>query len=217
MTDNHIMIFDTETTGLPKNWRAPMQDLDNWPRVIQLAWMLVDLEGNVLNTQEILIKPNGWEIPKDPFWIEHGFATEISLRDGKPLQEAMDVFLPDLRRCAFLVSHNMEFDHKVLGAEMLRLGLRSGRTTTRICTKEASTDYCKIPFSGSRYKGRVNMRYKWPKLSELHVHLFGKEFDNAHQAGGDVAALKACLFELIARGVIRLQLQTDSSPQNPTT
>lgn len=147
MTENLITIFDTETTGLPKNWRAPMLDLDNWPRVIQLAWLLADLDGNVLNRQEVLIKPNGWEIPKEPFWVEHGFDMAISLRDGKPLQEAMEIFIQDLNRSAFLVSHNMDFDHKVLGAEMLRLGIR-GRKTVKICTKEASTDLCRIPFEG---------------------------------------------------------------------
>ena len=30
------LIFDTETTGLPKNWKAPLTDFDNWPRMVQL-------------------------------------------------------------------------------------------------------------------------------------------------------------------------------------
>ena len=25
------LIFDTETTGLPKNFKAPITDTDNWP------------------------------------------------------------------------------------------------------------------------------------------------------------------------------------------
>ncbi len=31
------LFFDTETTGLPRNWHAPASDLANWPRLIQLA------------------------------------------------------------------------------------------------------------------------------------------------------------------------------------
>ena len=26
-----IFFFDTETTGLPRNWKAPITDIDNWP------------------------------------------------------------------------------------------------------------------------------------------------------------------------------------------
>jgi len=28
------LFFDTETTGLPRNWKAPVTDLDNWPRMV---------------------------------------------------------------------------------------------------------------------------------------------------------------------------------------
>ena len=27
------LFFDTETTGLPKNWKTPLNDLNNWPRL----------------------------------------------------------------------------------------------------------------------------------------------------------------------------------------
>ena len=42
------LIFDTETTGLPKNWNAPVTDVDNWPRCVQIAWQLHDREGKLL-------------------------------------------------------------------------------------------------------------------------------------------------------------------------
>lgn len=205
---NNFMIFDTETTGLPKNWQAPMADLDNWPRVIQLAWLVADPKGETLKSHEILIRPNGWEIPKEKFWIEHGFDTDLSLRDGQPLEAAVEVFVQDMQTCEYMVSHNLDFDRNVLGAEMIRLGVKSPRKLTKICTKELSTDFCKLPFEGqrawlSKQKGGAQ-RYKWPKLEELHKILFGVDFGNKHQAGGDVAALKDCLFELIKREVITL-------------
>ena len=31
------LFFDTETTGLPANWQAPMSDLENWPRLVQIG------------------------------------------------------------------------------------------------------------------------------------------------------------------------------------
>lgn len=198
-----INFFDTETTGLPKDWKAPMGQVDNWPRVIQLAWMITDIKGEPIKVREVLIKPDGWEIPAEPFWIEHGFSTDKSMAEGTPIREVLDEFVADLDACEFLVSHNMDFDHKVLGAEMIREGI-SGRRCVKICTKEAATEFCAIPFGGQRaYMSKVQKRYKWPKLEELHKKLFGRDFENKHQAGGDVQALKDCFFELVRHKVIQ--------------
>lgn len=201
----NVMFFDTETTGLPKNWKLPMSVLDNWPRVIQLAWHKANLDQECLAKRNALIKPDGWTIPKDKFWIDNGFDTAKSMREGEPLKEVLDGFVQDLQTCDFLVSHNMDFDHKVLGAEMLRLGLNSAHKPIRICTKEVATDYCRIPFEGRRqYPGMPPQQYKWPKLAELHQKLFGRDFEGAHDAEADVLALKDCFFELIRIKIINL-------------
>lgn len=34
-----MSFFDTETTGIPKNWEAPVTDLSNWPRMVQIAYL----------------------------------------------------------------------------------------------------------------------------------------------------------------------------------
>jgi DNA polymerase-3 subunit epsilon len=201
-----IVFFDTETTGLPKDWKAPVIDVDNWPRVIQLAWLVTDIDGNEISKAEELIQPDGWEVPVGDFWIEHGFDTATSMENGNPIADVVARFMNDLNGAEFLVSHNMDFDQKVLGAEFIRLGVKSENQPTKICTKEAATDFCKIPFSGKvDTRPWVKKRYKWPKLEELHVKLFGHDFENKHQAGGDVAALRNCFFELIQRNVIQLE------------
>ena len=51
------LIFDTETTGLPKKWNAPITDSDNWPRCVQLAWQLHDSKGALISDHSYLIKP----------------------------------------------------------------------------------------------------------------------------------------------------------------
>lgn len=218
MTD-HIMIFDNETNGLPKTKErnVPMSRVDHWPRVIQLAWTVCDLEGRELSWGKHLVRPDGWEIPppEDPpnFWQKHGFTMDLLHAEGRPIAEVADSFVGDLQSCKYMVSHNMEFDYPVLGAEFIRLGARSERIPTRICTKEASTDYCKVPFPGRRdTRSWVKQNWKWPTLAELHTKLFGVPFDNAHDAGGDVAALRACFFELVRRGVIQLE-EVPAAPQ----
>ena len=44
-----ILFFDTETTGLPKKYDAPASNVDNWPRLIQLSWIICDENKNIIN------------------------------------------------------------------------------------------------------------------------------------------------------------------------
>jgi|SRR5687767_5819193 len=207
-----IMFFDTETNGKPINYKAPMSQVDNWPRVIQLAWSLTDVENKELSWGNYLIKPDGWEIPSEAthgkdaeFWLKHGYSTEKSLEVGVPIIEAASTFVADLQSCIVLVCHNMAFDYNVLGAELIRLGLRSDVVPARICTMEGSKDFCKIPMPHRKERRPwIKQEYKWPKLEELHRKLFGKDFDNAHDAGGDVAALRSCFFELVRQNIISI-------------
>lgn len=193
-----FIFFDTETTGLPKNWKAPMQEIDNWPRVIQLAWMVCDEEGIVLRKHSFLIKPEGWEMPTGDFWKDHGYTQQVNMVLGIPIRNALDIFISDLSECDALVSHNMDFDYNVVGAEMLRAkSEKLGKVITKICTKTTSTNYCKLPGNYGNYK--------WPKLDELHRFLFNKHFENAHDALADVIACKDCFFELIKRSVITIK------------
>ena len=57
------LVFDTETTGLPNNFNAPVSDSGNWPRMVQIAWQLHDDEGNLIENQDYIIKPEGYDIP----------------------------------------------------------------------------------------------------------------------------------------------------------
>ena len=57
------LIFDTETTGLPRNFKAPISDVENWPRVVQIAWQLHDDEGRLIEHNDFLIQPDGYNIP----------------------------------------------------------------------------------------------------------------------------------------------------------
>lgn len=61
------LFFDTETTGLPKRWNAPVTDLENWPRLVQLAWIMYDDRGNMLESRDVIVKPEGFTIPSGSF------------------------------------------------------------------------------------------------------------------------------------------------------
>src|SRR5690554_8129832 len=79
------LIFDTETTGLPKRWDAPVSDSDNWPRCIQIAWQLHDEMGKLVKHRDYLIKPDGFNIPYESEQI-HGISTDLATENGTSLR-----------------------------------------------------------------------------------------------------------------------------------
>lgn len=188
------IIFDTETTGLPRDFDAPITDLDNWPRLVQLAWQLHDERGKLLSQQNHIVKPVGFTIPYNAEKI-HGISTKRALEEGKNLQEVLGFFQEDLKRATYLVGHNVDFDIKVTGAEFLRKEIPTDFLSKKgLDTKDISTDFCAIP-------GGKGGKYKWPTLTELHQKLFGVGFDSAHDAAYDVDATAKCFFGLITHGV----------------
>lgn len=188
-----FLFFDTETTGLPRNWRAPLTDLDNWPRLVQLAWLMYDQEGNKTDGNNLIVKPEGFVIPEEASRV-HGISTELAMEKGLDLSEALKKFASDVARAKIIVAHNISFDEKIMGAEFLRKNINHGLfDTVRICTKEESTNFCRIPGAYG---------YKWPTLAELHIKLFDSNFEGAHDALADVEACARCFFELVKRGVI---------------
>lgn len=189
------LFIDTETTGLPKNYNASHKDGKNWPRIIQLAFAVHDEGGQEIDNFSALIKPDGWTVPTEKFWIENGYSQAESEARGLPIKYCIEELILKINQYPYLIAHNMSFDKMIIAAEMYRLGLESCKRPKLICTKEASTAYCKIagPYG-----------FKWPKLEELYKHLFGKSFEGAHDALNDVRACADCFFELKSRGVIKL-------------
>jgi len=187
------LFFDTETTGLPRNWKAPVTDLNNWPRMIQIAWILCDDKGNRIESNDFIIKPENFEIPIDASRV-HGISTEKAINEGKELSQVLIEFSRLVEQSNFIVAHNISFDEKIIGAEFLRKDVESNFEKKRkLCTMQASTNYCRLsgPYG-----------YKWPKLSELHIKLFGEDFDEAHDASVDINATEKCFWEMKKIGII---------------
>src|SRR5690349_22421689 len=113
------LIFDTETTGVPHNKTAPLTDLENWPRLVQLAWQLHDQSGKLLSVQNFIVKPEGFDIPFKAEQV-HGISTSRALAEGHDLLDVLKAFQKDLKKAELLVGHNIEFDINIIGAEFLR-------------------------------------------------------------------------------------------------
>lgn len=189
------LIFDTETTGLPRNWAAPISDTDNWPRCIQIAWQLHDAMGNLIEHQDYLVRPEGFNIPYDAERI-HGISTELAQAQGIPLSEVLEKFNTALSKAKFIVGQNVGFDVNIMGCEFYRLGVNSPMATLPVldtCT-EVTAELLKLP-------GGRGGKFKLPTLTELHSYLFNVPFAEAHNATADVEATTRCFLELIRREV----------------
>lgn len=196
MSKPTFLIFDTETHGLPKDYKLGPEHSDNWPRVLQIAWEVYDENFQLIERVCELIKPEGWTIT-DAFSLKNGFTTENNDLKGVPMKEMLQRFIARRTECAYSVAHNISFDAKILRAEMIRHNMVTEFTATKICTMNKSTKYCGL-FSDK------SSRFKWPKLEELHLKLFGYCFEGAHDGAADVAATAKCFFELLKRGIITL-------------
>lgn len=189
------LVFDTETTGLPKNFNAPLTDSDNWPRMVQIAWQLHDEDGTLLENQDYLIKPEGFDIPFNASRI-HGISTKMAREEGRDLLEVLEEFRSVLEKTKTGVGHNVEFDYNIVGAEFLRSGLVNPLPKIESAdTMILGTNYCKL---GSGHNGK----WKSPKLTELYEILFKNKFDEAHNAAADVNATAQIFFEMMRLNII---------------
>ena len=193
-----FLVFDTETTGLPLNYRAPLSDFNNWPRMVQIAWQIHDIKGDLIEVKNYIIKPDGFTIPYNSEKI-HGISTELALSKGIPLEKVLSLFSDALNQAKYIVGHNISFDNNIVGCEFLRSNMSNVlENKISIDTKEESTEFCQLP-------GGRGGKFKWPNLSELYNKLFGESFAEAHNASADVEATTRCFLELLRLNIIPFQ------------
>ncbi|MCF8303671.1 MAG: DNA polymerase III subunit alpha [Bacteroidales bacterium] len=190
-----FLIFDTETTGLPRNYNAPVSNSENWPRMVQLAWQLHDEKGELFEAGNYIIQPEGFTIPYNASKV-HGITDEKAQQEGVDLNFVLDKFNDALTKTQFIVGHNISFDVSILGAEYYRKSIQTNLLETpAVDTMDESTDYLKL--AGGKGGG-----FKKPNLTELHKNLFDESFDEAHNATADVEATARCFLELVRLQVI---------------
>ena len=192
------IFFDTETTGLPKDSSASYTNIDNWPRLVQIAW-IVYKDNEVFSKHNHIIRPVGFTIPEDASNI-HGITTEIAVEQGLKVEVVLPQFLLDCQKADAIIGHNINFDLNVVQAEMHRLNLGNLKGYHILDTMKTSIDFCGIP---DNYHG-----YRYPKLIELYSKLFSETFDDIHNAMADVEATAKCFWEMIKRNIINKEEHT---------
>jgi len=182
------LIFDTETTGLPRDKNMPAHlRKGNWPDLVSIAWKVYE-DGTFIRLHSFLIKPEGWTIPPEATKI-HGISQEKAETSGVPLKVAMEAFCRDISTSGKIIAHNLAFDKQVvLNALYWRLSLPTVAWSplADICTGILSTNELKLQFSG-----KTSYSYKMPSLKELYFATFSKEDPpGAHDSLRDVEVLE---------------------------
>ena len=184
------LFIDTETTGLPKNRDLSPMVLDNWPRLVSVAYILCD-EKNIVSQKYSLIKPDGFIIPPESTRV-HGITTEEATSKGRVLSEVLDEIKAIVDECDYVVGHNVVFDINVLDAEFYRYNSTLPVSSKPYyCTMTLSKDFCGLPNN------------KNPRLGELYMILKGEAISNAHNAMADTEAAMECFWILFDRGIIK--------------
>jgi len=187
------LFFDTETTGLPY---SSTSNYENWPRIIQIAWLLIDEDGDIKSKNSYIIKPKEFKIPRRVQKI-HGITMKRASEEGVELDYALHRFLSDANYANVLVAHNVAYDYGVIRGEMIRRKIPDFlKGYSKFCTMTSKPvlDYCEsFRTDGSR---------QCPSLSELYLLLFGEKLENAHDALSDAEACANCFFELKRIGLI---------------
>jgi len=182
------LFFDTETTGFPPK-----------ARMTQLAFQLYDENGKLLNQFASIIKPNGWTVPKEKFFIDNNMSTERCEKEGKPVYDVLREFQEALKLCNYKIAHNIKFDNQIVLKEikLANITWQLFQYKKQFCTM---LEAYKVGYAGTHANGKT----KWPKLTELHKMLLDYEFDGAHDALADVEAMAKCFFELKKKGLVTI-------------
>jgi DNA polymerase III subunit epsilon len=207
--------YDTETTGLPNFKTGPGHD--SWPDVVQFAGKIVNLQ-----TRETEGALHCYVVPHKDLDEK---AAEVN---GLNLERLQEIGVSRRYLCAaydgmvktthLTICHNRSFDDAVMQTAYMREGLVP-RQDKGFCTKDASTNICKVPKKPRASDGRQFGGNKWPTLTEAHAILVrGLTMDmthadpwadlaergaipGAHDALNDVNALIEIFWALWDRGI----------------
>jgi DNA polymerase III epsilon subunit-like protein len=200
------LVFDTETTGLPKSKIISPTTLDLWPHIVQFSYIIFDSETNrIIKIKDCIIKiPDTVTISEENSNI-HGITNEITSRRGINIQHVIEEFFEDINNVDHIVGHNVSFDINMVKVELNRLLLNSdeviqfqdyltvlNESNNIYCTMQESIELCAIEMKdkfGRSYK-------KFPKLVELYKKMFNVTPNNLHNSLNDVIVCLRCFMKL---------------------
>ncbi|MEQ8395030.1 3'-5' exonuclease [Thalassobaculum sp.] len=206
-----ILVFDTETTGLPSRELNHQLDHPDYPWPVSFAAVLYGKDRDEITAVNKIIRPDGWTVPEDASRI-HGISHERAMDEGVPIREVLDEYAALRESCTVVAGHHVSFDRQIMRAALMRRpgeadvatgDAGKGRWTVH-CTMRLSEPIVKMPPTQRMIDVGWGHKFKAPKLEECIKHFFGEDMEGAHDAMNDVRACARVLFHLADTGVIDL-------------
>ncbi|WPJ95655.1 3'-5' exonuclease [Coraliomargarita algicola] len=172
------LIIDTETTGLTPLSFVTERNYKQWPRMVQIAWGLVD-EGAIEIDHSALIRPVGFQIPYSSMRI-HGITQTQAEEEGEDLHLQLKMLNKVMQDADTIVAHNLNFDLGIIQSEAMRIGYPIAFPNKRHCTAYMGQAYLR--------KEKKQRLADFPSLGELHQQLLGDDYGPKHDALRDVIA-----------------------------
>lgn len=188
---NYFLVIDTETSGLPKKWDAPYTEKNNWPHVLQIAWLIYNCEGQLVKKENHYLKSNNFKITKASTKIHH-LTIDFLQENGEDRQTVFEKFGNDISTYSpLIIAHFAELDYCMVSAEYHRLGITNALAHSFFfCTLKASAAYVKNP------------TFHFLKLNVFYKTLFKKRPENLHNALVDAQLTAEIFFHLLQKGEV---------------
>jgi DNA polymerase-3 subunit alpha len=204
-----VLVFDTETSGLPKSKIINPSTLHLWPFIVQFSYIIFDNDSkDLIKVYDKIIKVKTYNVISEESINLHGITNEISDTKGVNLISVLTEFLTDVDKVDLVVGHNIEFDISMIKVELLRIINEYEKDETMkeklksqleiiininkiYCTMRNSIDICKIEKENSRGK-----YFKFPSLTELHEKLFVVKPKNLHNSLNDILITLRCFIKM---------------------
>src|SRR6056300_77751 len=174
----NYIAWDTETIGLPttrygeKATRENIQKFDKC-RMLTLAFVKYSSEGRELGSYHGTVYPDTFDVAATHV---HGITQEYARENGQPFGYLYASLKEATKDTKLLVANNSAFDENVFFSECYRRGFDTE------------------PFDDVTFVDTLDMaRSIYPtlknhKLITVYDHIFGEEFDGAHDALNDARA-----------------------------
>lgn len=181
------LIFDSSANGKPRSYKAALDDLFNWPRMLHLSWIVLGEDLKPKGDFDCLIKPNGFTPTADAL-KQHHLEADALQEKGHELKEVLEQFKEAVNSCEYVFAHNLNYNEGIVGSEFYRCSISSPLISAeKYCLMHEGTYFCKLP--GKR-------GYKWPSLQELHSKVFKQGYTPTNHARADVIAATRCFIGL---------------------
>lgn len=188
----YVLFIDTETSDMPRRWNTPTAKVDEWPYILQIAWIICKRSGDLVCSRDFFIKHENIEI--DPVAEKlHGITLQTLEGKGVDRKLVLNNLASDIEIYKpLIVGHFLEFDKK-----MMEVGYTREHITQNF---EHLPKFCTMLYT--RKSRDIFGGHSYLRLNQLYESLFHKSMEKIHDAMIDADATKACFFELVKRGEI---------------